>query len=837
MEMKRLLTLVLGMLLTLTGVMQAQRNGGGRRNGGGDIPEGMRKAKVGRLYGTVRDAESREPIPYASVALLNGKDSIVAGVLTKENGDFNLEGLGLGRYRLKIKSLGFKEYLLPVSLRPPENVEQDLGYIALEAAATDLKTAEVRGRKGTLVMGIDRKIFNVEKNIHSDGGTAEDIMKVVPSVTLDADGNAQLRNNAAAIYIDGKPTTLALNQIPANQIETVEIITNPSAKFDASTTGGILNLTMKKNRQPGYNGSVNLNAGTGNHYNANGNLNIKEYPFNLALNYNFNAVDQLSNGYTYQTDFRRGVINDYYNTTNLPENNRRFNSGRFALDYNLNNRNVLTLSSHVSLGQFNTDDNQQFAYLSPLRDTSYYGTRVSNGNSHFNNITGELAWKRTYPKKGKELSASVQFNYSDNANMGYYETNDYLRDGVALVQPQLKQTIGMGHSDQYIIQMDYTNPITDSAKIEFGVRSFIKNTLSLFEADTFEYSNAQYMLDAPLTSNYSINSMVNAAYFIYAGRYKGWGYQAGVRFEDSYLKGVTTPNETQAFSYQYPSGSGDLLKAFFPSLYLTKKLGEDEELQFNFSRKIHRPDFREILPYTTFVNDRSYQRGNPGLKPEFLNLAEINYNKLLGEHSLIVGLYVRHTDQAITSLSNPLDSNANILLTTYVNGASKTVYGVDNTLKLQLGKGVEWMTSMNLFDTDIATDSLRNHGWSINLKTNFNIKLPKGFTAQVSGSYESRRISLQGYSLPLAFADLSFKKEFSKNVSMTLSVNDLFNSRRHESILNTAYYYQDVMRRREVRYLKVGFQMRFGKTDVSIFRRKKVKEAQPDETEQQVMDN
>ncbi len=839
--MKKIYSLIL-LLVALTGSVYAQRNGGGgggRRGEGGDNPNSARRAKIGRLYGKIIDADERRAIPYASVAVVNPQtDSIIAGTLTKENGDFSFEQVPGGRYKLIVKSLGFKDFTKPVALRAQADAELDLGDIALSANTTTLGTAEVKAQRSMLVMGIDRKIFNVDKTIHSEGGTAEDIMKIVPSVTVDVNGVAQLRNNAAAIYVDGKPTTLALDQIPANLIQQIEIITNPSAKFDAGTSGGILNIVMKKNKIPGYNGSVNLNAGTGGHYNAGGNINVKEYPVNISLSYNVNAADQLTYGYVDQIDYRRGAVYDYYNTANHPENVRLYNSGRFAFDYNLNNRNMLTLSGHVTAGKSNSDDRQTFDFLYPNRDTNYYGNRISNGNNHNNNYTTELAWKKTFPKKGKEWTASVQFNYSLNHSTGYYQTNNFFTDGTVDGLAQLKQTNGNNRSYQYILQYDYTNPISDSAKIEFGFRSFIKNSASDFEADTFVYSDARYELDGPLSANYNIDNMINAAYFVYSGRYRGWGYQAGVRFEQSHLKGVTSPETNQAFSYDYPSNSGDLLSAFFPSLYLTRKLTESQELQFNFSRKVNRPDFRQILPYTTFINERSYQRGNPALKPEFTNLAEINYNYFFGQHNLIAGLYFRQTEGAISGFTNPLDSNPNILLTTFINGTGRTLFGLDGSLRIQLAKNVDWTTSPNIFDTKISTDSIHNEGWAFNVKTNFLIRLPSAYTIQASGSYESRRISLQGYSKPLAFADLSVKKEFNKLTSMTLSVNDLFNSRTHESITQTAYYYQDVLRRREVRYVKLGFQMRFGKTDVSLFHRKRAKDSEEsDQQMQQQLDN
>ena len=219
---------------------------------------------IGRLYGKIIDASKKEPIAYASVTVLrtlpNGQDSLIGGALTLENGDFNITSLPMGAFKVKVSFVGNKDLIKPVKISPPNSIEQDLGDWAMLEDAQVLSAIEVKAEKATTTMSLEKRVFNVDKNITSAGGTAEDVLKNVPSVTVDMDGNTKLRDRSATIYVDGKPTLMALNQIPSDQIESVEVITNPSAKYEASTMGGILNIVLKQNRKAGYSGVIGLDS-------------------------------------------------------------------------------------------------------------------------------------------------------------------------------------------------------------------------------------------------------------------------------------------------------------------------------------------------------------------------------------------------------------------------------------------------------------------------------------------------------------------------------------------------------------------------------------------------
>ena len=330
-------------------------------------PEGQggsnRGSSVGRVYGKLFEAQTKQTVPYASVVVMRSfgkKDSIIGGALTAENGEFNIPDLPLGNLKIRISYIGFKLYEHTVTLSPPDNMEMDLGNIRLETDTKVLKEVEVTAEKTGVQLGIDKRIFNVDKNITAVGGTAEDVFKNIPSVSVDADGNAQLRSQGTTVFVDGRPTFLSLNQISADQIDQVEVITNPSAKYDASTTGGIINIVTKKNKKPGYNGSIGLGVGLPNRLNGNGNLNIKEGRFNwqASVNYMYNKNDV--DGYSYRTNLRNGSITSKYNQNSINTNINEHKMGRLGFDYTVNNRNTFSIFGNLMGGDFDNTDNQKF---------------------------------------------------------------------------------------------------------------------------------------------------------------------------------------------------------------------------------------------------------------------------------------------------------------------------------------------------------------------------------------------------------------------------------------------------------------------------------------------
>ena len=796
--------------------------------------KGMKDPKLGRVYGKILDNATGLPVEYASVQVLwYSKDSLLGGSLVKPNGDFAVDGLpSFGQIRVKVQFIGYKNYIQKVYLSPPDKVDQDLGDIRLMLDDKTTREVEITAEKSTVTLGIDRRIYNVDKDLSAKGGTAVDVMKNVPGVTVDADGNAQLRNQSPTIFVDGRPTSLTLQQIPADQIERVEIITNPSVKFDASATGGILNIIMKRNTKPGYNGMLMSYIGTGDRYGGMANLNLKGGPWNVSLMYSYNQSINNNNGYTNRTqlnDTTKTVLG-YFNQKNIARMLNRFNFGKIGIDYNINNRNTITFSEMIMGGEFNTNDIQNYAVLGSNQTTYLSGDRINNQTAKFNHFTSQLLYRKTFPKVGKELTFDLNNNFTISNNSYLFSTfMPYDSLGNRTGENFYQKNIGSTDANQFTFQADYVNPISETKKIELGIKSYYKYSDSKNNTSNAIVTAETFERDSAMSNHYKIDDIINAAYINYSAKTVfGIGYQAGLRFEQSYYSGKIA-DKNLAFSYSYPSNSNDILKSLFPAIYFSKKLKKNQELQLNVSRKIQRPNFFQLMPFVMFADNQNIRIGNPQLKPEFRNISEINYNKIFSKGSYLGSGYFRYEEQPITEIAyfSPNPGESTVLINTTINGKNSFRYGIENTVKLTFFKNLDVTLNANAFYIYIKGLVVENQpevtaeGYAYNAKGTISYKFPKNITLQVNGNYESPRILLLGYSKPIYSMDVSLNCMIKTKWILNSTLSDAFNTRVSGTHYETPYYVQDLSRRRETRYVRFTVSYLFGKMDASIFKRSK----------------
>jgi iron complex outermembrane recepter protein len=799
--------------------------------GMGGLGKNMKDPKMGRVYGKVLDSKTNKPVEYASIQVLwYSKDSLLGGSLVKENGDFSVDGLpSFGQVRVKVKFIGYKDYLQKVFIVPPDKVEQDLGNIKLEIDDNLLKEVDVVAEKSAVVLSIDKRTYNVEKDLSVKGGTAIDVMKNIPGLTVDADGNVQLRNQSPIIYVDGRPTTLTLQQIPADQIDRVEIITNPSVKFDANTTGGVLNVIMKRNTKPGYNGMVMAYIGTGDRYGGMANLNIKQGKWNTSAMFSHNQAINNTKGYTNRTQLDSGVTTGHYNQNNQTQMSNMFDFGRLGVDYNINNRNTISFNGMIMGGQFKTIDDQKYIISDATGDTRLFGDQANNQKAQFQNYNGQLLYKKTFPTVGKELTIDGNYNYTTSKNGYLFNTSNHFNPDTLYIPNSYQKNVGGTTANQFVFQMDYVNPISETRKFEAGIKAFYKNSISDNNTSRATGNENDYKKDSLMSNRYVIDDMVNAAYVNYSDK-TVWdiGYQAGLRFEQSYYKGNIT-DKNSSFSYNYPGSSSDILKSLFPAIYFSKKLKKSQELQLNFSRKIQRPNFFQLMPFVMFADKQNYRIGNPQLKPEFKNIAELNYNKLLSKGSFLASGYFRYEEQPITDVAypDPDPTKTNVLVNTTINGNNAIRYGLENTFKWTFFKKLDWTINANAYyiyikGTVVSTEpEVKAEGYAWNGKTTLSYKFPKNITLQVNGNYESPKILLLGYSKEIYSMDVSVNYMYATKWIFNATLSDVFNTRTMGTHYETPYYNQDLARRRESRYFRFTVTYLFGKMDASIFKRGK----------------
>jgi outer membrane receptor protein involved in Fe transport len=819
---------------------------------------------IGHVYGKLIDADGK-PVGDASVLLMQNKMDTVTkkskqvllkGMTTKSNGDFNFEELPVtGNLVLKISSTGFKAEEQVISFMPKRDpnapnapmtgmpsFEKDLGNLKLTPDAKQLQDVTITSVAPSIRLNADKKIFNVEKNIMSAGGTALDVMRNVPSVNVDIDGNVTMRNSAPQLLVDGRPTTLTLEQIPADAIESVEVITNPSAKYDASGGGaGILNVVLKKNKKIGYNGNVRAGVDKRGAINGGGDFNLRQNKINITAGLNVNQ----NKGRTTGTTERVNLL-DVPQTTVFQNNYNRttggFMFGKLGIDYLVTNRTTLSLTGIRVRGQFNPNEQIDISTdsLYSSAKTTSLSERNTSGTREFNGKGLVFGFKQLFPKEGQELTLDANYFGGRMDGNSLIASNYYIGNTSNIARTELQNTINAGSDKNYVIQSDFVKPLTKLTKFETGVRAAIRSRINLNQNYLYDAVAGKYVIIPSATSNYKNTDNVYAAYATLSSSIKDFSYKLGLRAESSEYNGELT-NTGETFKNSYPV-------SLFPSAFLTQKLGNKQELQMSYSRRINRPNFFQLIPFTDYSDKLNITRGNANLVPEFTQSFEVSYLKTFkGNNTILGSVYYKHTNNLITRYLtqdvNPI-TGTDDLINTYINANSSYSTGAEITAQNYLTKAWDISTNLNLYNSKVNTENVALQSqaamWSLFGKFNSNFKLPSNFAIQFTTTYQSKtnlpvntnsgmggpmmqsQSSAQGYIKASWGMDLAVKKSFLKNnaASVSLSINDIFKSRITSQYSSSEYFVQNYDRLRDPQMVRLNFSYRFGKIDASLFKRK-----------------
>jgi outer membrane receptor protein involved in Fe transport len=798
------------------------------------------------------------------------KDVVIAGMLTRANGEFRLENIpAFGQFKLRINVVGYKtiEQTISFDLKMLTGgntdftamlsaLDKDLGNIKIDIAEKTLENVTVSASTGGLKLGIDRKIFSVDRNIVSAGGTAVDVMRNVPSINLDLDGNVTMRNNTPQLFVDGRPTVLTLEQIPADAIESVEIITNPSAKFDASGgTAGILNIILKKNKRVGYSGNIRSNIDSRARVGGGADVNVRQNKLNFFGSLNYNMRKSISAGTTERTTL---IANP---NTFLKQEDSSISKGNFmffrgGFDFFIDNRNTLSFSINKGGGKF-TPSNDSYSTIDSLYSpiTSSFNDRFSNSASEFNFTGLSASFKHLFPRAGEEWSIDFTQNISRSENNNEIRTAYYANPLSSFVKIQDQLQAGSGDNTNMVIQTDYTLPLSDKVKIEAGLRGQWR---TVDNKNNFFIKTSGGIIQIPgLSVNYTSDDNVFAGYATLSKQVSNFGYQLGLRTERSMYNGFL-PDRNEKFSIEFPV-------SLFPSLFISNKLKKNAELQLNYTRKINRPNFFQLYPFTDYSDSLNLSRGNPGLLPEFTNSFELSYQKTYSNKNNVLGsVYFKHTDNLITRYqdkeTNPI-TGKEALINTFINANSSYVTGTELVAKTKINNQWDLTSNFNLFTSAIKLAfNLENSidpFVSYQIKVNNIYKLPKNITFQLSGEYQSRSVlppggsgggsgggrwggggggmwgggmwgqasAAQGYQKANYFIDAAIRIELGKNkqTSISLNMNDVLRTRRQQIYSASSLFVQDVFRRRDPQLLRLNINWRFGKFDPNLFKRKSTK--------------
>ena len=797
----------------------AQGGGMERRQ---NIPDSLRKSmpKIGTVSGSLLDGISGKAVSYASIAVFSSRDSsIVGGALSDEKGRFTINELPMGRLYLRITFIGYATQSLEPFILSPMKPDYNAGSIRLNASAERLKEVEVSAEKLDLITTLDKKVYNLDKNIVNTGGTITEAMQNIPSVTVDIDGNVSLRGSEnVTILIDGKPSGMlgsdrraVLSQIPANAVEQIEVITNPSAKYDASGMAGIINIKTKKEKMKGMNGNVAAGIGTNDKYNFSLGLNSRSSKVNLYTNYSFRHETRKFTGESNQLNYFPD--HDPYSFTNESQGSRKsdFHTGKLGADFYLNKNNTLGLSGSLTKRQGTDPDQNQYVFLD--QDGAIYNQYQSSSEGDEKNDGADinLDYRRTWSGSQRELSATGGYSMNNRSDLGEVQNSTY---GIGFIPYQ--KSDNQNEYSSLILQTDLVQPVASTGKMEAGLKSTLRNIDNNQLIYSYDFPSDAYLLNAIKSDNFKYNEQVAGAYILYTGKWKKFDYNAGIRAEQTLSEGesITT---MQTFTNDYLS--------FFPSAFLKYTIGKNKELQISYSRRVNRPDTRSLNPYTDYSDSLFLRTGNPYLKPEHVQLYELAYSAPVGPVSMTATVYYRYTDDMISRFRT-LDTATTVSTLTYVNFNSSQNIGAELVLRYEYKSIFSVMGTVNAFQNTIKANNiesdLQSESKQWNGRLNLNVKAGKTTSLQITGNYMSPRISPTSKFKGMSGVDAGIKQDIWKGKgSLSLNVSDIFNTRNFRVSHFEDYYESEFTRTRESRVATVTLSYRFGKQDSNLFQRKK----------------
>ena len=721
------------------------------------------------VTGKIVDGNNLKPFEYVDVVVYDASGkNIITGAFSDIDGMFSIE-VDKGSYILKAAFMGYKTAEKPFTTGSEKEIK--LGRIVLKEESKRLDEVQVVGQKSGMTLEIDKKVFNVDQTIVADGASATELLENIPSVEVDNEGNVSLRNNSSVeVWINGKPSGLSgsemgqvLEMIPAESIEKVELITNPSAKYSPEGSVGIINLVLKQNRKGGYFGSVSLGANyrEGNPYpggNVGLNFNYSDPKWDVFLNVSARHNVRHNESYNLRTSWT-----EEGDTTHLNQYNHRKNmfSNAFAragFTYHIDSINDFGISAMGVYG-LNKSNNQIFySHLNQALDTTQNRVRTTEtgGYMGFYNVTAD--YKHVFKREREELTANFNFfgalGGSDNS---YHNWN---KVGEVITEKTDYQTSN-NNFNNYSLQADYYNKFTQNSKLEVGVKAQYSTEDKL---DCNFNENKEEILED--RNEFRYTEQIYAAYATYGNKWDWFGMQVGLRAEEV----LTSANGVKRDYFQV-----------YPSAYLSFQLPQQNELQLNYTRRVNRPGGWIINNHVDRTDPTNIRRGNPDINPEFSNNVEFNYLKTWEFHTISLGAFYTYTENVIQQVQKLNDNG--VMETTWDNITQSQSAGLDLTLKNRLFNNyLDLTTTATAYYYQLGENAAYNinktETFSWNVRLNANVKIINNLSAQVTGYYNSPRLVAQGSTGHRYGMDLGFKASFlEKALNLSFSVRDVLNSR------------------------------------------------------------
>ena len=758
------------------------------------------------VTGKVVNAASGQPIEFVSVVLMKGDGTILKKELTAVNGLYKFTDFADGNYYIVASFVGFDHFKSASIIFAANKTKQTLD-ISLIGNAKKLNEVVVSAKKQLYNNTIDKKVYNVDQDIMAKSGSASEVLQNVPLVQVDIDGNVSLRNAAVTILINGKVSPImgknaavALQQLPANSIAKIEVITNPSAKYKPDGTGGIINIVLKKNTKQGFNGGLTGNIGNQERYNANINSNYNFGKINLFGSYSIKQDDRLRLTSNNRTQINPNTQTPSFNRDEINAKTRPFsNTATIGMDYAINEKNSLGLSGNYYLRKLRKNDltfkliNNQMGLVSDydrIRKNDEY-EKEADANFFF-----EHNFKKEDHKIRLEYIVSHSLEIEDNryTNVYRFPTGNNELDNTII-----KQTV-----DNQQITLVYENPLSEKTKLELGYDGQFNRQDLDFYGEAYNYPQARFITDLLKTNRFIYNENINAVYGTVAQNWRKIGVMLGLRGEYADINSHLVTTATTIPNHYFK---------VYPTLHVSYKLTKGKELQLNYSRRVNRPEGDDLNPFAEYADPTNIRVGNPYLLPEIIHSVELGFQWKNDYITILSGIYYRYKYNGFTAITTAINSTT--LVTSQQNLANDQAIGADVVFSANLAEKLHINFTPNAFYNQIDASNLgystkkNTFTWSANLNSNYT--LTKSTVLQISSNYKSARLTPQGKYLPSFVFNFGARQEIlKKKGSIYITLSDVFKSQRQEAELNSPSLQQHIFTRSNSRIGFIGISYNFG---------------------------
>ena len=770
-------TSFLMMLLLLFSVSTFAQQGAWKGKGGA-------KVEI-TLKGKVLNRGTKVPLDYATVSLFKEDKTLADGTITDEKGRFSIT-TEPGNYYVEVEFLSYHKKTIADIVLSKEKQWVDLGEILLVENSTMLEEVEVVAEKSQMELKLDKRVFNVGKDLANAGNNASEILENVPSVSVDVDGNVSLRGSEnVRILIDGKPSGLvgisgtdALKQMQGDMVQSVEVITNPSARYDAEGEVGIINIVLKKGKKKGVNGSFGLTAGYPENFGASYSLNLRRKQFNFFSNFGVNYRNAPGSGYNNQKFYTDELLADRQ-VTRAHERGGLSGNIQLGTDWYINDQNILTASV---LTKYSAGDNLATVTYNDFELNGNLLDRIVRINDEEETkINGEaaLSYQRLFTTKDHKLSLDFKYIIGDDTEIGTYDETSISNS------PLLQRSESSEDQVEWFLQTDYVHPIGKDGKFETGLKASFRTIQNDFKVEDFVGDNSWEVLP-DFFNELRYDENIYAAYLMYGNKWNKISYQFGLRTEYSDITtALLLTNEVNPRTYLN----------WFPSAHFTYELSEQNQFQLSYSRRLSRPRFWYLLPFFTYSDNRNLFTGNPDLNPEYTDSYELGYLKYFEKGSFLSSVYYRYRTGVIERVTTVNAAGSTLRIP--INLLSQDAYGIEFNLSYELLKWWKFNANFNFYraisEGLYEGQALASDTYTWQTRVNSKMTILKDVTFQTSLNYRAPNETTQGRTLAFYSVDSGLSKDILKGKgTLTFNVKDVFNTRKWRSITDiTDVYYSE----------------------------------------------